>query len=228
VSSTADRLAGNDVFEGLSDAALVELDGRLPIVSFRKGELISSPHDTGQALFLIEAGRVRLYRSAGDGRQLTVSILDAGMAFGHVALLEERVRDSYAEAMVDTVLRVLRRRELEQAVDAHPALALNLLRALAGRLCEAESQLECLAFRGVSSRLAAKLLELMNRYGRVTREGIRIDERFTHLQLAEMIGTSRETLTKVLNEQREEGLIDVRERMLWVLDPEGLERLTLA
>ena len=65
----------------------------------------------------------------------------------------------------------------------------------------------------------------MDRYGRVTPSGIRIDERFTHLQLAEMIGTSRETLTKVLNELRDEGLIDVRERLVWVLDADGLERL---
>ena len=75
------------------------------------------------------------------------------------------------------------------------------------------------------SRLAGKLLELMDRYGRVTPNGIRIDERFTHMQLAEMIGTSRETLTKVLNEMRDAGLIDVRERLVWVLDADGLERL---
>jgi CRP/FNR family transcriptional regulator len=65
----------------------------------------------------------------------------------------------------------------------------------------------------------------MDRYGRVTRTGIRIDERFTHVQLAEMIGTSRETLTKVMNELREGGLIDVRERLVWVLDADGLERI---
>jgi CRP/FNR family transcriptional regulator len=63
----------------------------------------------------------------------------------------------------------------------------------------------------------------MDRYGRVTPDGIRIDERFTHLQLAEMIGTSRETLTKVINELRDAGLIDVRERMVWVLDADGLD-----
>jgi CRP/FNR family transcriptional regulator len=77
----------------------------------------------------------------------------------------------------------------------------------------------------VPSRLAGKLLDLMDRYGRVTPNGIRIDERFTHMQLAEMIGTSRETLTKVLNELRDSGLIDVRERLIWVLDVDGLEAL---
>ena len=114
---------------------------------------------------------------------------------------------------------------LERAMAEHPQHALNLMRALASRLRDAEDQVESLAFRPVPARLAGKLLELMDRYGRVTPSGIRIDERFTHLQLAEMIGTSRETLTKVLNELRDEHLIDVRERLVWVLDVDGLERL---
>ena len=77
----------------------------------------------------------------------------------------------------------------------------------------------------VLGEMVAEILELMNRYGRVTPQGIRIDERFTHMQLAEMIGTSRETLTKVLNELRESGMIDVRERLVWVLDADALEHL---
>jgi CRP/FNR family transcriptional regulator len=99
------------------------------------------------------------------------------------------------------------------------------MRSLSERLRTAEDQIEALAFRPVPERLAGKLLELMDRYGRVTPNGIRIDERFTHMQLAEMIGTSRETLTKVLNELRESGLIDVRDRLIWVLDADGLENL---
>jgi CRP/FNR family cyclic AMP-dependent transcriptional regulator len=102
---------------------------------------------------------------------------------------------------------------------------MNLMRSLSQRLRNVEDRLESLAFRGVAARLAGQLLELMDRYGRVTPQGIRIDERFTHMQLAEMIGTSRETLTKVLNELRESGLIDVRERLVWVLDADGLEHL---
>ena len=130
--------------------------------------------------------------------------------------------------MTDCVVRVLRVADLERAIAEHPRMALNLMRSLSERLRTAEDQIEALAFRPVPSRLAGKLLELMDRYGRVTPNGIRIDERFTHMQLAEMIGTSRETLTKVLNELRDAGLIDVRERLVWVLDVDGLERLKTA
>ena len=118
--------------------------------------------------------------------------------------------------------------DLERAIAGHPRMALNLIRSLSERLRTADDQIEALAFRPVPARLAGKLLELMDRYGRVTPSGIRIDERFTHMQLAEMIGTSRETLTKVLNELRESGLIDVRERLVWVLDADALEHLKTA
>jgi CRP/FNR family transcriptional regulator, cyclic AMP receptor protein len=217
--------AEHEIFDGLNDADLADLDDRFAMATFRKGELIYSPFDRGEAMFLIESGRVRLFRSAADGRQVTLSMLDPGATFGQVSVLDEPMHDAYAEAMADSVVRILRVADLERTIDEHPRMALNLMRSLSERLRTAEDQIEALAFRPVPSRLAGKLLELMDRYGRVTPNGIRIDERFTHMQLAEMIGTSRETLTKVLNEMRDAGLIDVRERLIWVLDADGLERL---
>jgi CRP/FNR family transcriptional regulator len=228
VSHVAAEYAEHEIFEGLTDADLAELDDRFAMGSFRKGELIYSPFDKGDALFLVESGRVRLFRSASDGRQVTLAMLDSGASFGQLSVLDTPLLDAYAEAMTDCVVRVLRIADLERAVAEHPRVALNLMRSLADRLREAEDQIESLAFRPVPSRLAGKLLDLMDRYGRVTPNGIRIDERFTHMQLAEMIGTSRETLTKVLNELRDAGLIDVRDRLVWVLDADGLERIKTA
>ena len=225
MSRLQSHIADHDIFEGLTEADVAILGDRLGTATFAKGELVYSPFDSGDAVYLVTDGRVCLYRSGADGRQFTLAMVDAGSAFGHVALLHAPTYDAYAEAMTETVVRVIQVADLERVVAHHPQVAVNLLRALAGRLHEAEDQLEALAFDGVSKRLAAKLLELMDRYGRVTPNGIRIDERFTHMQLAEMIGTSRETLTKVINELRDAGLIDVRDRMVWVLDVAGLERL---
>jgi CRP-like cAMP-binding protein len=221
-------LVDSPLLDGLDEGVLAELDERLPTVTCRKGELVYSPYDPAETLYLLQEGRVRLYRSAGDGRQLTIAIIDPGDAFGALAPTEHALHDGYACAMSDCVLRVIRPAELERAIMLEPRLAANLLRVVAARLRDAEDQLESLAFRGVSSRLAGKLLDLMDRYGRVTPRGIRIDERFTHVQLAEMIGTSRETLTKVLSELRDTGVVDVRDRMVWVLDPDRLERLKTA
>jgi CRP/FNR family transcriptional regulator, cyclic AMP receptor protein len=227
-TTTMTQPLDNELFEGLTTAEIATVDGRFPAMAYRKGELIYSPYDPGEALMMLERGHVRLYRSAADGRQLTLAILDEGAAFGLPGALDEQPYDAYAEAFTDCTVRMLPTDQLEALVATHPRVALNLMRSLAGRLREVEDQVERLAFLPVSARLAAKLLELMDRYGRVTPQGIRIDERFTHLQLAEMIGTSRETLTKVINELRDSGVIDVRDRLVWVLDAHGLERFKRA
>ena len=225
MSQTADSLSASELFEGLTDAAVADLDGRLAAARFHKGELVYSPFDRGDALYLIETGRVRLYRSAHDGRQLTMAMLDEGEAFGLVPRNGDDRHDCYAEAMSDCILRIVPAADLARTAAEHPLVAMNLMRSLSQRVRNVEDRLEALAFRGVAARLAGQLLELMDRYGRVTPSGIRIDERFTHMQLAEMIGTSRETLTKVLNELRDAGVIDVRERLVWVLDADGLEQI---
>lgn len=225
MSLTTADVADHEIFDGLTDTDLADLDDRFAMATFRKGELIYSPFDRGDALFLLESGRIRLFRSASDGRQVTLAMLDPGASFGQISVLDEPLHDAYAEAMADCVVRILRVADLERAISEHPRMALNLMRSLSERLRTAEDQVEALAFHPVPARLAGKLLELMDRYGRVTPSGIRIDERFTHMQLAEMIGTSRETLTKVLNELRDAGMIDVRERLIWVIDADALERL---
>src|SRR6478736_2879241 len=143
--------AEHEIFDGLNDADLADLDDRFAMATFRKGE----------SMFLIESGRVRLFRSAADGRQVTLSMRDPGATFGQVSVLDEPMHDAYAEAMTDSVVRILRVADLERTIGEHPRMALNLMRSLSERLRTAEDQIEALAFRPVPSRLAGKLLELM-------------------------------------------------------------------
>jgi CRP/FNR family transcriptional regulator, cyclic AMP receptor protein len=139
-----------------------------------------------------------------------------------VSIHDQPTFNDYAEALTNTALRVLSVVDLEQAISRHPRIALNLTRSLSARLRAADDLAELLAFSSVPARLVGELLELMDRYGRVTPAGIRIDARFTHRQLAEMIGTRRETVTKILNELRNAGPIDVRGRLIWVLEADQL------
>jgi CRP/FNR family transcriptional regulator, cyclic AMP receptor protein len=120
----------HEIFDGLTDADLADIDDLFAMASFRKGELIYSPFDRGDAMFLIEGGRVRLFRSASDGRQVTLAMLDPGATFGQVSVLDQPRHDAYAEAMNDTVVRVLRVTDLERAIAEHPRMALNLMRSL--------------------------------------------------------------------------------------------------
>src|SRR3954464_1581992 len=130
--------AGHEIFDGLNDADLADLDDRFAMATFRKGELIYSPFDRGEAMFLIESGRVRLFRSATDGRQVTLSMLDPGAAAWQVSVLDEPMHDAYAEAMIDCVVRILRVADLERTTGEHPRMALNLMRCPGDRLPSAD------------------------------------------------------------------------------------------
>jgi CRP/FNR family transcriptional regulator len=223
----------------MSDAALVryptsDAEDLLEVVADRRslraaaGELIYPAGAPAQLLYVVRSGRVRLSRTAAEGRQVTLSLLDEGMAFGHEALCDDAPYGGSAEALEDCTLVALSRSDCARLAAARPEATLLLLAAVADRVTAAEEQLASLAFHGVGARLAGKLLELADRYGKVTPAGVRIDQRFTHQQLSELIGTSRETLTKALNELRAAGVVDVLDRRLLLRDQAALDRLRAA
>jgi CRP/FNR family cyclic AMP-dependent transcriptional regulator len=200
------------------ERAIVEESFRLE--RRRQGERFGDDVETS-ALILVVSGRVRVFIAGPDERELTLALLDAGEAFGAAPIDGSRPRR--IEALEGTTLISCSEADLARLVELAPTFGIRVVRLLLDSARAVGDDLARLAFCAVPGRLAAKLLELMDRYGRVTPLGIRIDVRFTHLQLSAMIGTSRETLTKALGELKAQGAIDVRDRLIWVLDPDALE-----
>jgi CRP/FNR family cyclic AMP-dependent transcriptional regulator len=186
----------------------------------RQGERFGDEVETS-SLILVTSGRVRVFIAGPDERELTLALLDSGEAFGAAPIDGSRPRR--IEALENTTLISCSETDLARLVEQAPTFGIRVVRLLLDNARLVGDDLARLAFCAVPGRLASKLLELMDRYGRVTPAGIRIDVRFTHLQLSAMIGTSRETLTKALGELRASGAIDVRERLIWVLDADALE-----
>jgi CRP-like cAMP-binding protein len=173
------------------------------------------------SLVLVVTGRVRVFLAGPDERELTLALLDSGEAFGAAPI--EGARPRRIEALDSATILTCTEDDLGRLVESAPTFGIRVLGLLLDSARQVGDELARLAFCAVPSRLAAKLLELMERYGRVTPAGIRIDVRFTHMQLSAMIGTSRETLTKALGELRSSGSIDVRDRLIWILDADALE-----
>jgi CRP/FNR family cyclic AMP-dependent transcriptional regulator len=177
------------------------------------------------ALILVVTGRVRVFLTGPDERELTLALLDSGEAFGAAPI--EGARPRRIEALDSSSVLTCTEEDLGRLIETAPNFGIRVLGLLLDSARLVGDELARLAFCAVPARLAAKLLELMERYGRVTPAGIRIDVRFTHMQLSAMIGTSRETLTKALGELRSSGSIDVRDRLIWVLDADALEAASL-
>jgi CRP/FNR family transcriptional regulator, cyclic AMP receptor protein len=209
--------------EGLADHPLLDElpshERTLVAGCFRLDERLQGERFSGatSSLVLVVAGRVRVFVEGPDERELTLALLDAGDAF-----LAAPIDGARIEALENAALGTCSESDLSRLVETAPNFGMRVLRLLLDSARGVGDDLARLAFCAVPQRLAAKLLELMDRYGRVTPSGIRIDVRFTHLQLSAMIGTSRETLTKALGELRATGTVDVRDRLIWVLDPHAL------
>lgn len=211
-------LTNMDLFRDLTGRELAQLDRITTMSAVQKGKVFYRPGETGEVLFLLKSGRVQLYRLSPDGKKLILDTLGPGAIFGEMALVGQRMYNTFAEAVEDCLICVMSRADVERLVIDQPKVGLRILEIVGRRLREAETRLEDMAFKAVPARMASLLVRLANERGKVI-EGI------THQELAETIGTYRETATQTLNDFKARGLIDIGRKRIIILDLEGLQAL---
>jgi CRP/FNR family transcriptional regulator, cyclic AMP receptor protein len=230
--SEADLKAGLlrevDLFVGLSTADLKEISRTLPMETCQVGRLVTSPDDDDERLYIVKRGRVRLYRLTPDGKQLTLEILDKGRIVGRMSWLGQDLTDVYAEAVEDALICSFTPTELQRLIDRFPSVGVNIIRYLSDRLATSEREREVMAFRSVEQRLAARLVELTARFGQPDDGATAIDARLTQQELADMIGTSRETLATTIGSLRERGVIEMRNQRVVILNVDRLRAIAEA
>lgn len=187
---------------------------------FARGELIILAEEEGDALFVIQQGQVKVSIFHEDGREYILSLLSPGEVFGELSLLDGRPRSANVVAIEDTTLIALRRADFLRLLASSPQIAVALLEELAARLRRSDYQVEGLALFNVASRLSKTLLRLALERGVETGSGLLIKERPTHQQLANMTGTTRETVSRVLKQLERQGYIACRGRELLILREE--------
>jgi CRP-like cAMP-binding protein len=210
-------LSDIELFQDLSPKEMAELDRVTTITNVPKGRVFYQPEEMGEVLFIIKKGQVQLYRISPEGKKLVISTLGPGTLFGEMALLGQQMHNTFAEAVEDCQICVMSRTDLERLILNKPQVALRVLEVTGKRLREAETRLEDLAFKGIPARLASLLLRLSEDRGTRTIVGL------THQNLAETVGTYRETATLVLNDLKAQGLIDIGRKRITILDPERLQ-----
>ncbi|PTX64717.1 CRP/FNR family transcriptional regulator [Melghirimyces profundicolus] len=196
-----------NLMEELPLEDLKEIDRMAPMSKTPKGTIISSPEEPQPALYLLKKGKVRLYKLNREGKEFTLGILGDGNIFGEVETFSTGTRDTYVQAMEETLLCVLNKKDLEEFMKERPSLAIKLIGILTERLREAEEMLENLAYGSVQKRLLYLLSKLVHNFG--NRKGVywELDLRLSHQDLAAMIGATRETVSATLSELTRQGVI---------------------
>jgi CRP/FNR family transcriptional regulator, cyclic AMP receptor protein len=152
-------------------------------------------------------------------------VVGAGTVFGEMSLTAQRLENAYAEAMESAVVCKMKRHDLKRLMMDKPQVGLKVMNVLSERLCLAEDRMEDIALKDVPARLASFILQLIESEGVVTSEGPKIPTRYTHRQLATMIGSKRETVTKAFTLLQQAGAVELRRRRIHVRDIEALKNL---
>lgn len=215
LSAKLSFLRETDVFAALSSDETDWLSKNTTMMSCPPGRVFYTPDDPGEVLYILKRGTVNLYRLTGDGRKLVVARLDAQTVFGDMGLVGQAMHGCFAEAAGECLICVLSRNDVQTLIRSNPDVALAFLSEMGHRLRQREEALESFAFRSVPARLASFLQRESDAYGVVSG--------YSHEEIAQMIGTYRETVSQVLGKFRAAGIVSVEPRRIRVLDVGKLE-----
>lgn len=208
-----------EIFRDLSRPEIEAIDRQLSMSTSPAGNVFYMPEETGEVLFLLKKGTVQLYRLTPEGKKIVVATLGPGSLFGEMSLIGQGMHSTFAEAVDECKLCVMSRPDVERLMREKPQVALRIVEALGERLVQMERQVEDVAFKSIPSRLASLLLRLADEQGSDTVKG------YSHQDLAEMVGTYRETVTLTLNELKAKGLVEIGRKRLVLVDRAGLEQV---
>ena len=183
---------------------------------FKPKDVIFTPGDPDDQLYFLLDGTVRLYKIYGDYKEATTALLKDQGVFGKLSLVEGRWQDVFAEAVTNVRVASVQKTALTEVIKRRPEFALKLLFSFSERLRRSDEVVESLLDREVSARLATLLLHLADRFGETNGSGTVLNVRLTHQDLANMIVSTREAVSKVMSEFQREGLIEIRNRRICV------------
>lgn len=187
--------------------------------AYPRNSVILFEDDPGDALYVVASGQVKVVLIGEDGREVILSVMGPGEFFGEMSLLDDEPRSAHVIAMEDSSLAVLRREDFEGLLTQTPQIALALLRELSRRLRRADEKVGSLVLLDVQGRVARLLLDMAGEEG-----GERITRRLTHHTIAQMIGSSRETVSRTMRDLTDKGLIAVQRRDIVIRDRAALEQ----
>jgi CRP-like cAMP-binding protein len=204
------------LFSRLGEASLDSILRLTRRRRFRKDEVIFHEKEVGDSLFVILHGRVKVAIFGDDGKEVTLSILTDGDFFGELALLDQEPRSATIIAEEDCELLSLQRDDFTRALEQDPGMSAALIQVLADRLRKANHQISTLALLDVYGRVARVLQELAEEEGKRLKDGRVVVRRPTHMDIAHRIGSSRETVTRMMRDLEENGHIETQGREIFL------------
>ncbi len=220
-----DFLTTVPIFANLKPAQLEPLTPRLHQRHFHRGEVIFNQGDSADLLYIIVAGTVRISIASEDGREKDIALLQPGECFGEMALLDGSDRSATATAMEASDTLTLLRQDFFEFIGQHPEVIADTTSLLTRRLRHVNQMVGDMAFFNAPTRIAKHLLELAATYAGVADWQHPVEIPLGQDELARLVGTTRETISRVLNSYRRLGILTISHRRITIVDREALEQV---
>jgi len=211
------------LFRDLSHEDLQLISDLARVRNYKKNMIIFMEGEPGEALYFIISGKVKISMMTEDGREQILHILQHGDVFAEVVLIDRGPYPATAEVIEAGQIGMLMNDDVENFIRANPDLALKILRLMSKRLRLAQIQVRDLALKDTYGRLASMLLMLAKDHGEQTLAGMKIDLPLSRQELANLIGTTRETVTRILSDFRKFKCIDLEKQAITIINEEKLK-----
>ncbi len=197
--------------------------GEHHVKKVKKDDYIYMPDDASDKIYFINEGRVKIGSYADSGKEITKAIISKGEVFGELAMIGQEKRNDYAIAVEDTEICAISSEEMKSLIKDHSALSLFFMKIMGSKMIEMENRLESLVFKDSRSRIIEYLEEMVNKRGqRVGYEWV-VRNFITHQEIANLTATSRQTVTTVLNELRNDEILTFDRKRLLIRDLDKLK-----
>lgn len=215
------------IFKTLKLRELHKLNRLIQKKDYPKGSILFMQGDPTNHLYIVQYGKVKLYEATNDGRQQIVRILEQGDFFGELSLFNDNPVKLNAESLEDTRLCMLPKEEFKDLIKENPEMTLSIMETMSKRLAYAERLIGDLALKNIEERIVSWLLVIAEKDGIDTSQGIKISLDISRQELANLLGTTQETLSRKLTILRSEGIISSKgQKIIIIHDKEKLATLT--
>lgn len=213
------------IFQDLSYEDAEVLDSLCDVQRIKRKQVIFMPGDPSDKIYIVKSGLVKISKVTEEGKELTLLFLSQGDIFGELAIIDGMPRNTMAEAYEDTILCGIDREQFLEFITARATVAIAITRLIAERRRRLENKIDNLLFKGAHARLAGLFLELSSEFGVRDSRGTIINLKLTHREMANLIGSTRETVSFALLDLKKDNLIETDGKRVVILDPARLETL---
>ncbi len=225
MSNSTEFLLYVPIFSDLPEDTIAKIAQVGSTRTYKKDSIILMEDEVGGALFIIVKGKVKVTRTSNDGREVILNILTDSDIFGEMALLDGQTRSATVTAMEDSEIFIIQRNQFLEFLKEHPEISIALMQELSKRLRTADMQIKSLSLKDAEGKVATVILQLANDIGKIKQGIVEIDKLPLQQDLANMAGTSRETISRTLHSFAKKGLIELEGSKLRIFNYERFKNM---